>query len=122
MSVVADLVAWASGGDFWWRVSFWIVVVGLLSAVPTAGAGLFDYVTIVEDERAAKTGMIHLYIMFSVIACFGIELVLRGGTGTPRGLALVSTLALDAAGSALVLAGGWYGGELVFGHGIGRQR
>ncbi len=117
-----DAIAWISGSAFWWQVSFWVVVAGLVSAVPTVAAGLVDYATLLDEEGAMRAGTTHLLLMLSVVTCFGLDLVLRGGSGVPHGLALASTFLLDAAGTALVTVGGWYGGELVFGHGVGRGR
>jgi uncharacterized membrane protein len=47
-SVLADGMALLRVDPFWWAVSFWAVVAGVVAAVPTATAGLFDYVAFPE--------------------------------------------------------------------------
>lgn len=117
-ALLTDLVALWQGDPFWWAVSFWIALAGVVTAVPTALAGLVDYTAIPEGHRALKTAMVHLTVMLIAIGCFGIELVLRGGPAAPTGGQLVGTVALHAIGTLILLAGGWLGGELVFRHGI----
>ena len=50
MSVVVDGIALFRGGGFWWAVSSWTVVVGVVAAIPTACAGLVDYATILPKQ------------------------------------------------------------------------
>jgi uncharacterized membrane protein len=118
-SVVADGIALFRNPSFWWAASFWLVAAGLLAAAPTVGAGLADYLSAVRGERTERTATIHMLVMLTALACFGIDLLFRGGTSPPSGATLISTVALDAAGAAIVTVGGWYGGELVFGHAVG---
>jgi uncharacterized membrane protein len=121
VAVLVDVVALVSGNRFWWMVSFGTVVAGLVAAVPTAAAGLIDYGTSPEGQPALRTGTIHMVLMLTAVACFGIELLLRG-TSVPQGALLLSTVGLDALGAGILVMGGWFGGELVFGHGLGVRR
>jgi uncharacterized membrane protein len=118
-SVLADAIALLRSDPFWWAVSFWVAAAGVLVAVPTAGAGLVDYTTIRAGDRALRTGTVHLTVMLVAVGCFGIDLLLRGGPAVPRGALVPATVALDAVGAAVLTVGGWYGGELVFRHGVG---
>jgi uncharacterized membrane protein len=120
LSVLADGVGWLHGSTFFWQVSFWVVVAGLAAALPTASAGLIDYAAIPEGHAAAHTGTTHMLLMLTAVACFIIDLLVRGGSAAPQGAARIAVVALDLGGATLLLLGGWYGGELVFGHGIGR--
>ncbi len=122
VSVLADGVGLLSSDDFWWRASFWAVVLGLCGALPTAGAGLVDYVAIKEGHPATKTGMTHMLLMLTAVTFFGIGLLVRGGAAPPHGMARLGTVAMDVAGALVLTIGGWYGGELVFAHGIGRKQ
>jgi uncharacterized membrane protein len=54
------------------------------------------------------------------LGCYGAALLVRGGPDSPRGSALVITLAIEALGLGLLLLGGYLGGELVYRHGVGR--
>jgi uncharacterized membrane protein len=119
-SVLADAVALWRSDPFWWAVSFWTVVAGVVAAVPTAGAGFADYVAIPEGDRALKTAMVHLTVMLIAVGCFGVDLLLRAGPAAPRGGLATATVALDVLGAVVLTVGGWYGGDLVFRHGVGR--
>ncbi len=118
-AIVLDGVALLTGKAFWWEVSFWAVAAGLCAAMPTAGAGMIDLVAIDEDDPAMKVGSRHMGIMATAVGLFVLEVSLRGGSSPPTGTTLVATLALDGLGAALLLIGGYYGGELVFRHGVG---
>ncbi len=121
ISVLGDAGSWLLGSPFSWRASFWTLAVGLVAAIPTACVGLVDYGAIPEGHAAAKTGSTHMVLMATAVACFAIALVVRGSPQAPHGMARVGVVALDASGAAFLLLGGWYGGELVFGHGIGSR-
>ncbi len=123
VAVLVDVIALVSGNRLWWMVSFGTVVAGLVAAVPTAAAGLIDYGTIPEGQPALRAGTTHMVLMLTAVACFGIDLLLRG-TSVPHGGLLLSTVGLDALGAGLLVVGGWFGGELVFSHGqgVGRRR
>jgi uncharacterized membrane protein len=45
----------------------------------------------------------------------------RGGPAPPAGRAAVGVLLLEGVGLLLLSVGGWYGGHLVFHHGVGRE-
>jgi uncharacterized membrane protein len=47
------------------------------------------------------------------------SVVVRGGTGAPEGGTLALAVALNVIGLALLLLGGWLGGELVSRYGLG---
>jgi uncharacterized membrane protein len=117
-ALVADVIALWRGDPFWWAVSFWIALAGVVAAAPTALAGLIDYAAIPEGHGGLKTATFHLTAMLIAVGCFGVDLVLRGGPAAPSGAAVASTVALHASGTVILLAGGWLGGELVFRHGV----
>jgi uncharacterized membrane protein len=119
-SVLADAIALLRADPFWWAVSFWVVATGVLAAVPTAGAGLVDYTTIEQGGPVFKTATVHLTVMLVAIGCFGVDLILRGGPAAPQGALVAATVALDVAGAAILTVGGWFGGHLVFHHGVGQ--
>lgn len=131
-SVALDGVALYSSETFWWRASFWAVAGGLVAAVPTAGAGLVDLAALTggtgaeapgaRQRTVMKTGIIHMLLMLAGVGFFAADLAMRGGNAPPEGARLPVTLAIDALGAALLLTGGWYGGELVFRHGVGVDR
>lgn len=62
-----------------------------------------------------------MLLMFGMLGAYGTGLVVRGGSLPPSGMRLLAALALEGVGFLLLSAGGWYGGHLVFHHGIGRD-
>jgi uncharacterized membrane protein len=121
VSVVADAAALVTGDPFWWRVSFWAIAAGLVAAVPTATAGMIDLMALPDAHPANKVGTTHMSLMVTALGFFLVDVVIRKGGAPPTGTSLYVALGLDAVGAVLLMVGGWYGGELVFGHGVGRR-
>jgi uncharacterized membrane protein len=57
--------------------------------------------------------------MLVAVGCFGVDLLLRAGPAAPPGGLATVTLLLDIVGTGILTVGGWYGGDLVFRHGVG---
>jgi len=96
----------------------WLAVTGgLVVAGPTAVTGFADWIGIEWGSPVWKTATIHLSAMVTAVALFGIAAWLqwpgyRDGTVTTGGLVLV------LAGLCALTAGGWFGGKIVFVHGM----
>lgn len=120
ISFVWDVVAISTGSTLWWTLSFWTMLVGLLMALPTAVTGLVDFTGIRPEDPAKRTAIVHLVLTVSVASLFLVNLVLRGGSEPPpnAGLAVFLTGFADL----LLMFGGWFGGKLVFVHGIGTEK
>lgn len=120
LSFVWDIVAISTGNPLWWTISFWTMLVGLLMALPTAVTGLIDFTGIRDTDPARRTAILHMVLNVSVASLFLINLLLRGGSEPPArpGLAVLLT------GISVVILGlgGWFGGKLVFVHGIGTEK
>ncbi len=79
--------------------------------------GFADFMKIPQSEKAAaKTGIIHASLALGMLSLFGIAFALRGARTAAVG---PGVLALEVAGAALIGVTGWFGGHLVFGHGVG---
>jgi uncharacterized membrane protein len=96
----------------------WLAVTGgLVVAGPTAVTGFADWIGIEWGSPVWKTATIHLSAMVTAVVLFGIAAWLqwpgyRDGTVTTGGLVLV------LAGLCALTAGGWFGGKIVFVHGM----
>jgi uncharacterized membrane protein len=97
-------------------VARFLLLVGLLSALPAALVGLVDWAALGSDARVQRVASRHIVFVALALVPFVASLWCRGHVAAPL------ALALDALGSALLGVGGWHGGELVFGHGIGTRR
>jgi uncharacterized membrane protein len=90
---------------------------GLIGGGLAILTGFADFVKIPQSEKAAaKTAIIHASLGLSMLGLFGIAFALRGGR---MAAATPGPLALEAAGAAVLAVTGWFGGHLVFGHGVG---
>jgi uncharacterized membrane protein len=119
ISLVWDIVALASGNDIWWQFAFWSQVAGLIAVVPTALTGFIEYIVLPDGHPASGIATRHMLVMISATLPYIGSVVVRGGTNAPEGGQLVLAVALNAIGLALLLLGGWLGGELVSRHGLG---
>ncbi len=112
------LGAWR-GDVSWWTVSYWSVAAGLAAAAAAAVAGAVDYAAIEQGDPALETGSRHLLFVLSAMLPYTVSMFARGGPEGPKGGAVLAVLLLDGAGALLLSIGGWYGGHLVFHHGVG---
>ena len=58
-ALVTDIVYWSTTNDFWARMSYWLIIAGLVMGALAAVLGLIDFLTI-ERARAYAAGWIHL--------------------------------------------------------------
>lgn len=87
---------------------------GLATAAVAAVPGLVDYFTIVRDEAPRRTATRHLAVNLGALGCFAAAAGVRRNR-RPTG----ATIALELAGTALLVLGGWFGGKLSYHHQIG---
>ena len=120
-SLLWDAVAVWRGEPVWWSISFWNVALGLATAAVAACAGAVDYAAIPQGDPALRTATRHMLLMLCAVSPYVLSLVVRGGASAPRGASLWAVFALEGLGLLLLSAGGWYGGHLVFHHGVGRD-
>ncbi|MFL6337440.1 MAG: DUF2231 domain-containing protein [Pyrinomonadaceae bacterium] len=118
-AVLWDAVGVWRGEAVWWAVSYWGVAAGLASACVAACAGAVDYAAIEEGDPALTTGSRHLTFVLAALLPYILGMFARGGPEGPRGRGVLAVMLLDGAGALLLAVGGWYGGHLVFHHGVG---
>ncbi len=90
---------------------------GLALALPTALTGLLDWLDIPKGTPARTTATVHLLAMLSATVVFALTFIaqLAGyDSGNVETLALV----LGIAAEALLTAGGYVGGAIVFVYGV----
>lgn len=121
-SLVFDIVGLVRNEPVWWTIAFWNIALGLVVGLVTATTGLLDSLRIRQDSPAAKLVTPHLLSMVAALSCYGIALIVRGGTGIPSSKGTLTTLVLEAVGLVLLIVGGYLGGEMVYRHGVGQMR
>ena len=93
-------------------VAYYDELLGLIFALVAAVPGALDLVKL--DKARLGIALWHAGIMLLTLSLFGVSLGLRSRAAPSLGVCVLDSIA------ALTLAlGGWFGGELVFGHGVG---
>lgn len=98
------------------RFVFWLLTAGVATALGAALTGFIELFYLPEDPAVENTALVHLGLMLGAVLLYGINWMLwlrvPGFYGSGW-YGLVS-----ASGAGLLLAGAWFGGELVFGFGV----
>jgi uncharacterized membrane protein len=97
----------------WWLA----LVLGLIFTVPTALAGLADWLTISPGTPLKRTATSHLIAMVTATVFFLIAALIGHG-GYTRGAVEAGPYVLTLIGFAAMTVGGWLGGAIVFVHGM----
>ncbi|MDY0066533.1 MAG: DUF2231 domain-containing protein [Steroidobacteraceae bacterium] len=119
LAVAADFASlWC--GETAWRWSSGLLVVGCAMAAPAMLTGLLE-LQHVPEGAAMRDAYAHMTAMLTAFALFTTRLLLRLEHRQPLPPDTVA-LMLDAAAFLALTAGGWLGGRLVYGHGVGRER
>lgn len=105
-------------GEQAWQWSAGLLAVGCVMAFVAATAGLIELARI-PDGDALRDTYWHMSIMLIALTLFSLRLFLRLDQLHPLAPDTLSLL-LDAAGFLALAIGGWLGGKLVYGHGIGQ--
>jgi nitrite reductase/ring-hydroxylating ferredoxin subunit/uncharacterized membrane protein len=109
-SFMLDLV----GGKRSAAASQRLVGLGILSAVPTAAAGLSDWSDTIGEER--RIGTVHALANVAALSLYAWSWLARRGGRRGAGVAL------GLLGATAATAGGYLGGHLVYRQGVGADR
>ena len=117
LAVAADFAGqWYS--ETAWQWSGGLLAVGCAMALLALVAGLVELPRVPEGAALRDTWR-HMGFMLAAFGCFAARLLLRLEHLQPLPPDALSLL-LDAVGFLALAVGGWLGGRLVYGHGIGR--
>jgi uncharacterized membrane protein len=115
-SLFFDIAHLSSGNPQWALISYWLIAVGIITALLAAVFGLIDWLAIPAGTRAKRIGLLHGGGNVVVVLLFlGSWLLRRDAPDDPEGSAIL----LSAAAVLLALVTGWLGGELVDRLGVG---
>lgn len=121
-ATVFDAVYVAGGGAGWYTASYYTLVGGFVSAVPTIIFGFFDY-SLMKDKRARAVATRHMVAALSATGAFFISLLFRSILATPAvpppDLVFGAAFGLSIFGAGVLTIGIWLGGELVYRHRVG---
>lgn len=106
-----DAAGWLAGAASWWTTGAHLAIAGVVAALIAAIPGLIDYVYTVPPRSSGKTRATqHMLANLATVALFATAWGIRGESDTQPGWLV---LALEAAGTALLMTGAYMGGTLV---------
>jgi uncharacterized membrane protein len=114
-SFIMDSVYAATGDESYARAAQFSLLGGAIGAAAAATAGIMDYLAIRNATEEKRLGTTH-GLMNATILALGVFNLTRRDRGEPRSKALA--VALGAISTAGLLVSQWYGGEMVYGHGL----
>jgi uncharacterized membrane protein len=96
----------------------WLALIGgLIAAGPTALTGFADWLTIEWGSPLWRTATIHLSAMVTAVSLFAVAAWLQW-PGWRDGGVTTGGLVFAIAGFLALTTGGWFGGAIVFVHGM----
>jgi len=113
---LADVGYWLTGDDFWARAAIWLIGGGVLAAIASAITGMFDFIRI-PRARKRQAGWIHVALNVGALVLSIINWFLR--LGDPADFVLPWGLVISLVVGVLLMASGWFGGELMWRHKVG---
>lgn len=116
---VADIVFAFLGSSFWAEAAFVLLVAGIVMGAVAALVGMVDFVGI-KTVRKNRTSWFHVFSNTGALALAVVNVLIRLGERADAILPAGIILSLVTAG--LLVAGGWFGGELSYRHRIGVTR
>lgn len=117
LAVVADFSS-LYFGKATWQFTDGLLAVGCVMAVVAMMTGLVEIVRVPEQGKAMRDAIIHVSAMSAALLLFGSRL-LQGPYGLQPIEPTALSFILDAGGFTVLVVGGWFGGRLVYGHGVG---
>lgn len=112
----SDIGYWLTKSEFWADASSWLIGAGVLAGVAAAAVGMLDFIRI-PRVRNRTAGWAHMWLNVAVLVLSAVNFALR--LFYSESIILPAGLILSSVVAALLLASGWYGGELTFRHKIG---
>jgi len=98
-----------------------LMLIGIISGIAAMAAGLFDAVKYKHIEHLSNPIDKHMYAAITAWSFYLVSLSLRWDDAlsmVPDMWAIVTSVA----GAISVMVAGWYGGNLVYVHGVGTQK
>jgi uncharacterized membrane protein len=109
-----DALSWLMNSNELALVAYHCELAGLIAASVAALPGFIDLVKLSEGARS-RTGARHALIMLAAASLFGVAFAFRSRAQIPGAL----VCSLDALAALTLAVGAWFGGELIFRHGVG---
>jgi uncharacterized membrane protein len=112
-ALALDVLHLATGERSYAAAARYALTGATAGAAAAAVTGALDYGAIPDGHPAKRMARLHGAINVGVLGLTALNVALRRGPRPARG-----TTALSAVGTVALLASAWYGGHLVFEHGL----
>jgi uncharacterized membrane protein len=117
LTPLADLGFFLGGAAELRAFAYVAQVVGLVLGLFALITGFADFLKLREPSpELTKTALTHGGLAFGTLSLFAVAFAFRGG---PDAAVRLPVLLLEGAGAACLALTGWFGGHLVFQHGVG---
>jgi uncharacterized membrane protein len=114
-NLILDVAYVLGGSSSVAKASYYSLVGGFAGGLLAAVTGAMDYFSIPGNTPAKRTANLHGVLNLGLLALSGVNLASRRGKAAPSGKAQAL---LSAAGAATLLLSSWYGGSLIYEHGL----
>lgn len=118
LALVADVGFLLGQRPFWAEMAMVALGVGILAALVAAITGLVDYSGLPAGSRARGTATVHMVVNLTAVTLYAVSLYLRCEAEAAQYVPSAAALALSFLAFALLSAGGWLGGKMVFEQGV----
>jgi uncharacterized membrane protein len=115
-SFVMDLMHAATGDQSYADAAYLSMAAGLVGGLAAGAAGAVDYMSLPSGTEVKRLGNVHASLNIGMMALYGINFFLRRQEEDRRPNTL--GLVMNAVGTAGLLASAWYGGHMVYEHGV----
>jgi uncharacterized membrane protein len=112
-SLVLDVLHLATGRQSYDDAARYTLTGGILGAAAAGTVGAMDYLAIPTGGATKRTANVHAAMNVALMGIFGMSWLMRRGQRTSP-----MAVALSAVGNVGLLASAWYGGHLVYSHGM----
>lgn len=114
-SFVMDLVYDITGDEAYAQAAYLSMVGGLLTGALAGAAGAADYADIPSGTETKQLANVHAMLNIGLMGLTGLNVLMRRGKRTPTGKL---PMLLNGIGTAGLLISSWYGGHMVYDHGM----
>lgn len=120
-ALIFDIVYLVTGELLWWTLAFWTLLVGVVGSLAASVPGLIDYTVIPDRHPGKATATRHMWMGLALTVVALAALFTRDFGRTTEQVAPLVPIALIALANLLLIVQGYWGGSLVYKHGIAVQ-
>lgn len=117
LATFADIASFRYG-ETAWQLAGTLMAIGIVMALPAMLAGLIELIRVPDERAVMRDAYLHMGVMMLAFALYIGSLMMRIDAMhfiAPGNAAII----VSVCGFLALSAGGWLGGRLVYGHGVG---